>query len=309
MRKTDFLRRAALSIVMVTLGTTCMMAQDPFAEGLVGVATVVGEAKTAEATAIESIAAGENRAATGTDGNRTATATGENGAAAQVALKEIPVWKQKLYYGYNFDIYYHNDSRSSRKENGWSISVTPEIGWRLNERVHFGLRVGGGYQDTYTAYIVEEGDGTSLTANLRVQQGSWEVTPYGRYRLKTLFNEKVGIWIEAHLYAGMEFPRVTDGVVKGTDYDGLRHSITYGAQVSPVITYQFNKKSTFQIFFSILSFGYSGTTFCYKDPLDGHRYNEQTHDVIIFSGKLRNMIANQFTPGLYGLKFGVQKNF
>ena len=107
----------------------------------------------------------------------------------------------------------------------------------------------------------------------------------------------------------MEFPRVTDGTVSGTDYDGLKHSITYGAQVSPVITYQFSRKSTFQIFFSILSLGYSGSTFCYVDPETKARHNEYTNDVIIFSGKLRNMIANQFTPGLYGLKFGVQKNF
>ena len=39
----------------------------------------------------------------------------------------------------------------------------------------------------------------------------------------------------------------------------------------------------------------------------GHR--EFSNDVIIFSGKLSNLISNQFTPGLYGLKFGVQKNF
>ena len=224
-------------------------------------------------------------------------------------VQDIPVWKQKLYYGYNFDIYFHHDSRSARKENGWSINVTPEIGWRLNERIHLGLRVGGGYQDTYTTYTVEEGDGKVVSSNLRVQQGSWEVTPYARYRLKTLFNDKVGIWLEAHLYTGMEFPRVTDGIVKGTDYDGLRHSITYGAQVSPVITYQFNRKSTFQIFFSILSLGYSGTTYAYQDPITGERHNEYTNDVIIFSGKLRNLIANHFTPGLYGLKFGVQKSF
>ena len=129
-----------------------------------------------------------------------------------------------------------------------------------------------------------------------------------RYRLKTLFNGKVGIWLEAHLYTGMEFPRVVDGIVKGTDYEGLRYNLTYGLQVSPVITYQFNRKSTFQIFFSILSLGYSGTTFCYVDDA-GKRYNEYTNDVIIFSGKLKNLIANQFTPGLYGFKFGVQKSF
>ena len=267
-------------IAAILFSAASVMAQnDHIADGLASVATIAGE-----------------------------TTTGDSTAVAAPAV-EIPVWKQKLYYGYNFDIYYHHDTRSARKENGWSISVTPEIGWRLKERVHLGLRFGGGYQDTYTTYIVEEGDGKTTTSNLRVQQGNWEVTPYARYRLKTLFNDKVGIWIEAHLYTGMEFPRVTDGIVKGTDYDDLKHSIIYGAQVSPVITYQFNRKSTFQIFFSIISFGYSGRTFCYQDPLTGDRHNEYTHDVIVFSGKLRNLLANQFTPGLYGLKFGVQKSF
>ena len=77
-----------------------------------------------------------------------------------------------------------------------------------------------------------------------------------------------------------------------TDYDGLKHSINYGFQISPVVTYKFNKKSTFQIFFSILSLGYSGMTYCYADPLTGERYKERTHDVIIFSGKLVNSISS-----------------
>ena len=223
--------------------------------------------------------------------------------------KPIPLWKQKLYYGYNFDIYYHHDSRSDRKENGWSIRLIPEIGWKLKERLYIGLRVGGSYQDMYTTYTYETALG-KVSEEIRVQQGSWDVAPYVRFRLKTLFNDKVGIWIETHLYAGMEFPRVTDGVIKGTDYEGLRHSIIYGAQISPVITYQFSKKSTFQIFFSIISLGYSGTTFRYQeDPFTGKSDNVYTNDVIIFSGKLRNLIANQFTPGLYGLKFGVMKTF
>ena len=169
--------------------------------------------------------------------------------------------------------------------------------------------MGGSYQDSYSTYTYEDLSGKKVSEDLRVQQGTWNITPYTRYRLKTIFNDKVGIWLEAHLYAGMEFPRVTDGVVKGTDYDGLKHSVIYGAQISPVITYQFSRKSTFQIFFSILSLGYSGTAFCYQDPTTGDRHYEYTNDVIVFSGKLRNLIANQFTPGLYGLKFGIQKTF
>ena len=250
------------------------MAQDDhIGDGLASVATIVGETHTA----LDSVDA--------------------------VPVEEVPLWKKKLYYGYNFDIYYHHDSRENKKENGWSIAVEPEIGWKLKERIYLGLRFGGSYQDTYTTYTTDLGDGTKLSEDMRVQQGSWNVTPYVRYRLKSAFNDKLGIWLEAHIYAGMEFPHVASGAVAGTDYDGLKHSVTYGLQVSPVITYRFNRKKTFQVFFSILSLGYSGTTFCYE----GHK--EYTNDVIIFSGKLRNLIANQFTPGLYGLKFGVQRNF
>lgn len=216
--------------------------------------------------------------------------------------------KERFYYGYNFDIYYHHDTRSSQKSNGWSLRVMPEFGYKLNQRTQVGLRLGGSYSSIRTDYMLTNLEGKDEVRNLRVSSGSWELIPFGRYRLKTLFNDKVGVWLEMHLYTGMEYPRVVDGDVKGTDYDGLRHSITYGAQLSPVITYQFNEKSTFQIFFSILSLGYSGTTFCYSNEERG-RYHEYSNDLIVFSGKLSNLIANQFTPGLYGLKIGVQKKF
>lgn len=276
------MKRTYWLLALIAWGTISITAQneDHIADGLASVATIAAETRSSEPL--------------------------QDSAAM---LAPLPVWKQKLYYGYNFDIYYHNDSRTNRKENGWSIALEPEIGWRLRERIYLGLRLGGSYQDTYTTYTVTSLLGGESEQTLRVQQGSWSVTPYMRYRLKTLFNGKVGIWMEAHLYAGMEFPRVTDGVAYGTDYNGLKHSVIYGAQLSPVITYQFTRKRSFQIFFSILSVGYSGTTFCYVDPLTGTRYNEHTNDVIVFSGKLRNLLANQFTPGLYGLKFGIQRSF
>lgn len=289
------MKRTYLFIALAVFSITALQAQesDPLATGLGGVATVVGETHTVispqDSVATDDVTSAEQ--------------------AAPVSLKPVPEWKKKLYYGYNFDIYFHNDTRDMVKSNGWSIALEPEIGWKLKERLYLGIRLGGSYQETYASYTSELADGTQASTDLRVRQGSWNITPYVRYRLKSLFDDKLGIWLEAHLYTGMEFPTVAKGDASGTDYEGLRHSITYGVQVSPVITYRFNRKSTFQIFFSILSLGYSGTTFCYADPVDGHRYNEYTNDVIIFSGKLRNLIANQFTPGLYGLKFGVQKNF
>ena len=266
-----------LSLIMLASVSLCGQESDPLATGLGGVATVAGETQTA----VES-----EKLKVGSEGD------------------SIPMWKKKLYYGYNFDIYFHHDTRDMVKANGWSIALEPEIGWKLKERLYLGLRLGGSYQSTYATYSYQDAvDGSQRSVDLRVHEGSWHVTPYMRYRMKSMFDGKLGIWLEAHLYTGMEFPTVAKGDAKGTDYDGLKHSITYGLQVSPVITYRFNRKSTFQIFFSILSLGYGGTTFCYEDR------KEYTNDVIIFSGKLRNLLANQFTPGLYGLKFGVQKNF
>ena len=270
----------------VVLGIAAAWAQqvpeqtpDPISEGVGAVITVAGEVRTAA-----------------------------DSVSATSPAKPVPVWKQKLYYGYNFDIYFHHDSKANTKENGWSIALEPEIGWKLKERVYLGIRLAGSFQDTYANYsyvgLDINGDEKTFTEDLRVMQGTWAVTPYMRYRLKTAFNDKLGIWLEAHLYTGMEFPRVVAGDVSGTDFDGQRYSLTYGCQVSPVITYRFNRKSTFQIFFSIMSFGYSGTTRFYAN-----KGNEYTNDIIIFSGKLKNLLANQFTPGLYGLKFGVQKNF
>jgi len=298
-------------MVAVVLGVATASAQsDPLANGLAAVAEVAGEVK---APAGDSIAnakgvTGDGLQVTGDGTQVTGDGLQVTGDGLQVTGKEVPLWKQKLYFGYNFDIYYHHDSRSDRKENGWSIALSPEVGWKLKERIYLGLRLSGSYANTTTTYSMNLLD-TAYNSNLRVHHGTWEVAPYMRYRLKTLFDGKVGIWIEGRVFTGMEFPRVSAGEVKGTDYDGLRYSVNYGLQVSPVITYQFSKKKSFQVFFSILSLGYSGTSFFYQDPETGARHTEHTQDVIVFSGKLSNLLANQFTPGLYGLKFGVQRSF
>ena len=269
------MRTKLLFLAMLLCSVTVLMAQDDhIADGLSSVASIAAETNTA----VDSV-------------------------TSPPLPEQKPLWKQKLYYGYNFDIYFHHDSRSDRKENGWSIALQPEVGWKLSDRIYLGLRIGGSYANTTIQSDVKLLD-TTYTADLRVHYGSWQIEPYMRYRLKTLFDGKVGIWLETHVFTGMDFPRVTNNMERGTDYEGLRHCVSYGFQVSPVITYQFNKKSTFQIFFSILSLGYSGSTYCYADGS-----KQYINDVIIFSGKLSNMLANQFTPGLYGLKFGVQKSF
>ena len=167
----------------VMLGAVTAWSQetkDPLSVGAGGVATVVGETHTM----------GDPKSVTDT-------------ATVTVPKEEVPLWKQKLYYGYNFDIYYHHDSRSERTENGWSIALQPEIGWKLKERLYLGIRLSGSYANTVTDYSMD----TVYISNLRVHHGTWEVAPYVRYRMKSLFDGKLGIWLEARVFTGMEFPR------------------------------------------------------------------------------------------------------
>ncbi|MCQ2340452.1 MAG: hypothetical protein MJZ79_06725 [Paludibacteraceae bacterium] len=211
--------------------------------------------------------------------------------------------RKKFYYGYNFDIYFHNDTQDRLNLNGWSFTLTPEFGYKVNERTQVGLRLGGSFYSQHETYTIKDVFGEDYDVKLKIRGGSWELAPYGRYCLKTYLNGRVSIWLELHGYVNMMFPTVVDGDPMGTDYQGLKYSITYGAQLSPLLKFKFNEKSTFNFFFSILSLGYSGTARMYKNT------TEYSNDLILFSGKLSNLVANQFTPGLYGIKFGVQKSF
>ncbi len=227
-------------------------------------------------------------------------------SAADSAFNQLSL-KEHFFYGYNFDIFYHHDTQDLLQTNGFSISILPELGYKISPKMQTGVRFGGSYfsqRETYPVII----DDKESSEKLLVMGGSWEVTPYWRYRLKTLFNGSVGIWLDLHCYTGMEFPNVLEGNPDGTSYNGLRHTVSYGVQIAPLITYQFNKKSTFNLFISIMSLGYSGSTYVYKND-EGEKQKEYRNDLILFSGRLSNLLSSQFTLGLYGIKFGVQKNF
>ncbi len=77
----------------------------------------------------------------------TAPMVNADSISAQLSLRK------KFYYGYNFDIYFHNDTQDRLNSNGWSFTLTPEFGYKVNERTQVGLRLGGSYysmHDTYT---------------------------------------------------------------------------------------------------------------------------------------------------------------
>ena len=68
---------------------------DPISDGVGAVIQVAGEVRTPADSVAETANANAN------------------------ANDQIPVWKQKFYYAYNFDIYWHHDTKTNTKENGW----------------------------------------------------------------------------------------------------------------------------------------------------------------------------------------------
>ena len=116
------MRKKYLFLSLIILASVSLHGQesDPLATGLGGVATVAGETQTV---------AGE-----------TQTAAESEKLKVESKGDSIPMWKKKLYYGYNFDIYFHNDTKKDSRENGWSFALTPEIGWKLTEKIYLGMR-------------------------------------------------------------------------------------------------------------------------------------------------------------------------
>ena len=122
-----------LSAAMSAFSQNTEPAKDDYIiDGLTSVATIAGETKNTE------------------EPQDTAT-------AAATPQAEIPLWKQKLYYGYNFDIYFHSDSKKDSRENGWSFALTPEIGWKLTEKIYLGMRFGGSYANYKSSYLGQGG--------------------------------------------------------------------------------------------------------------------------------------------------------
>ena len=104
-----------MALVVFVTGTLRAQDETHIADGLASIATITGETETLELSQDSISVTGDGVPVTGKD------------STAVQAPAAVPVWKQKLYYGYNFDIYYHHDSRADRKDNGWSISVEPGL--------------------------------------------------------------------------------------------------------------------------------------------------------------------------------------
>lgn len=229
-------------------------------------------------------------------------------AVEEIATMEKPTaedhgFHRKWFYGYSFDVRLHNNSKDLDKQNGFSIAIDPEIGYQLTDKLQFGTKLSVNYMNIYESIAMnDKGD---QFQNVRMQSPGFSVMPYARYRLFNLFEGVISVWLDTHLYAGGDFPIYKQDAIEGVPASKLTDKrISWGVQALPLVMLNLKNNKSFNIYFSIMSLGYSGTYLVNKDGS-----KSVSNDLVLFSGKLGGLVGMQLTNGMYGLKFGMQTYF
>lgn len=217
--------------------------------------------------------------------------------------------RAQFFWGASFDVKYHNNTENGGKNDQWSVVLDPNIGYHITERLETGSFLGLNFSNS-----LETHDKT----NYRAYKVGWDVTPFVRYKVLSFNDDKVSIWVDAHLYCGMEFPQKTQvvGSVSNEtesyipDTSGewtsnfYKHQVNYGIQVLPMVSFRLTERYRLNVHFSIASLGYSGSaTFRNDGKVDF------SNDVLMFTGKISGLASSVFTTGMYGIKIGIGRNF
>ena len=125
------------------------------------------------------------------------------------------------------------------------------------------------------------------------------IAPFSRYNVGEF--GRFGIWMEGHLYLGMNFPDPED---VGGLFNRAARSVNYGVQVSPMVSFKFNERMLITLHFSTLSLGWAGSTEWMPD--DTVRYSS---DLRMFSGKIDGLLSSAVTDSWYGFRIGTVYKF
>lgn len=202
--------------------------------------------------------------------------------------------KAQFIAGAAFDIHYQNfSSSSSSKDSSWGVSVAPQAGYMLNEKLMLGATLTFDWTNNLTEQLVSDQDSKVITNKF-----GWSVAPFARYRVAAY--RRFGVWMDSHLYAGMNYPRTGEGAFKPS----FEKQLTYGVQISPVVSFSLNEKTMVNFHVSILSAGFAGSR-TWKTNGD----LEDTAHFRMFTGKVSGIFNTLIQEGWYGFKISTIRKF
>ena len=169
--------------------------------------------------------------------------------------------------GTQFGIYYDNGTAndissgsSVRNGSAFNYSIKPTIGYYFTPGLVAGLKF------NYTNCSYSEGESGFSNGNIKsylinVLMGnglernyqSWKLSPYLRYRVFTVFQDKVGLWVELDGYYGIHTPRENGKLDKNNS------KTIFGAELHPLISYDILDKYMIYTSLDILSLSWDAS--------------------------------------------------
>lgn len=205
--------------------------------------------------------------------------------------------KAQFIAGAAFDIHYQSSSYKTTnpsKDASWGVSIAPQAGYMLNEKLMLGATLAFDWSHNLT----ESFSGGSGDDNVITNKFGWSVAPFARYRVAAY--RRFGVWMDSHLYAGMNYPRTGEGAFKPS----FQKQLTYGMQISPVVSFSVNEKTMVNFHVSILSAGFAGSR-TWKTNGD----LEDTAHFRMFTGKVSGIFNTMIQEGWYGFKISTIRKF
>ena len=152
--------------------------------------------------------------------------------------------KAQFFFGTQFGVFTNGGSTVSaetteRAATSFNVSLKPSVGYYFTPKLVAGLKL------IFTSCSFADNDTGSLpfniesyAINLLMGNGlerdymSFKVSPYVRYHVFSMFNDKLKIWAELDGYLGMKYPRDDEHKI---NTDG--RSMIYGIEFHPLVSY------------------------------------------------------------------------
>ena len=227
-----------------------------------------------------------------------------------LALMAAVAAHAQFFYGAQFGIYTDGGAKiadSGSIETGraqFNISIKPSIGYYFTPKLAAGLKL------NFTSCTFSDFDGSFAASNLNsmvlnVLMGNglggdylaWNASPYIRYQVFSLFNEKLKLWAELDGYFGMRFSRDSEHKV-----DPNTRSLTYGVELHPLVSYDIYENYMLITSLDFLSLSWDGSAKRYGSVAGDEPYTRTTSQ-FLFQANPLVAIARAF------LNIGVMKKF
>ncbi|MCQ2183838.1 MAG: hypothetical protein MJY62_00305 [Bacteroidales bacterium] len=147
-----------------------------------------------------------------------------------------------------------------------SVNVIPTIGYFFNDWCFAGMKATYTFSVANSSTMLEDWlyGQFETVAKAKCDLHTFKATPYVRYRIASLFNYRLGLWIEAGAYVGFNIYQTGHG----SDRQSFTE-LTYGVGLHPMLSYNITSRWYLFTSLDLISLNYDG--YFFKNPSTGNK--------------------------------------